>query len=1733
MGYSFVRRLLRFVSFVLLCDHTTPYATFTDMRPTMPAQLGLLVLFAGNVFAAAPCQGYTGVVSGGDCKKQWCPHPLNEKAYPKWHYCKRVPDDPDTRYSYLWQTLAPADVPYHKCSAGKVLRHDASGLICADYTQSDFHAGVCTDRTCCTGGVCSDYTCPAEWTKRATADSISCFFGCDDELCCDPPADKPVPREHAQGMLFVDKDPGRFVFGGNVTILRAIDESDITHYRVYWGFAQVLRKVPSCGLKNPVSWHNEKVRDPTKMLGEFKKTGCDITFEIPMGTKATDYERCPITWDRSNRNTAATDGCNPHYLMVVSVNENGEKPVTRENIQQLGPRHPISDYEAELGLTCAESGITGGHDLPGENDVVLGKWNNCPSAAECAKRCREYDGSKGACRQWTWAYNNGGSTSKTCWMESQTLTKTHYGVRVQGPAVCPTTSESNAPTGRERPRCTRWQRFQNKVPWTNPGNYNPWLYHKNGNNYVQRPTDPDVPLGTYQHAEYCKGLCDLDVLCTGFVFQKRLQLNSGTFKLLKKCVLMREDTFQRNTPTDGHEYDTWVCSREGMAPLVNGYTFEVNRFGYVTCGAATASSQTVMDSVDCCASACDADVGCVAFTFWNKEKRCDLFSSCASTAKVDKVEGCAFESCFDGFGASTYKKIAVRTIEVVDRWPRVGSKDGIPVRLQTNGMMDGAEVVCGVVHIAERNEIPKTAEDMKADTSLAGVVVSAIVENDVASLELKREKAGALMDGVKYTLRCAVVGASQYGLPAYFDTAIQLQEPRGYHFLRHGRCTSHKSCTTKTHEKGRGHTLDKCKALCEAQTDCRGFSYGANDGWCRWFSGCNLLAARPALHVYCFKREAAWDKLNDPKGECADTCSATDTCNFKRELGVYDRNVFTPKRQVCVPPTVAPTTAPATMNPTSVPSTPTPTDAPKVSPPTPAPQGTLDECSPNPCGADQECRDMNTGVNSKNDFECKCTKDPSTVATGAPAECEVDECAAKPCGDDQRCVDTDVRRSAQYDYECICTADASVKRTAAQPTCVNDECAGANPCDPGQSCVDPNTSPHTVKDFECTCDSDPATHATGTSATCELDECVPNPCGADQVCSDPNIKYSSRLDFVCTCTGDMNIKKVGGQPTCVKDECSTDPCGPGQSCKDPNTSPEHVNDFACTCDDDARVTAQGMPATCTVDECASQPCGADQTCEDKDTRVNAQFDYTCTCDKDTTTVRVGGAAVCVVDECTTTPCGADQTCTDTNDAASKTGDFECACTVGTMAKQVGAVAVCEQGSVDECATGTPCGSGQTCVDPATVAGKLMDYVCTCTVGTGSATGAPASCAVDECVGDPCGGGQDCKDKNTQAGSTGDFECSCRAPATGLQTGAPASCETDECLSSPCAMTQMCTEGLTTVLLDFTCTCTNGVTATGGDATCELDECASTPCGDGQTCNDPDQRSSMQHDFICTCANDTARTQQDGPALCYLDECASNPCGDQMCEDRNTSIESLKSFFCICTNGVEARGGVAQCEVDECSSNNTNPCGAGQLCEDKNQTYTSQHDFTCTCANDTTRTQTDGPALCYLDECANTDNNPCGDQACNDPDTSVGTLNDFVCTCTDGSTATGRTAVCVPEACRGSPCGDGQSCSADGSAFLCTCSNGRAAAGERANCELGAADSSSADSEDDDSFPWWVWLIIALGAVLLLACCGAAAFAMKRPSNGLSVQELIETQGEVMEGSIYHSPHDPNLVQYSL
>eukprot|EP01059_Diplonema_ambulator_P000527 TRINITY_DN10434_c0_g1_i3.p1 TRINITY_DN10434_c0_g1~~TRINITY_DN10434_c0_g1_i3.p1 ORF type:complete len:248 (+),score=40.85 TRINITY_DN10434_c0_g1_i3:50-793(+) len=195
-----------------------------------------------------------------DCT-QWLP-PQNIAEYPKWIYCNRRPNDGQTAYSYMLATMPPADVPPYQCTSGRVLRHDAAGIVCVDYTQGDGYGGACTDAQCCAEGICKDYTCTNGGTLRANAAEISCsYFPCNDYTCCDDPPG--VPQHDAQGLVFVDRDPGRFSFGGKATIIRAADESDITHYRIYWGFAKTVRKVPSCGLKNPVSW---AVRDASSSL---------------------------------------------------------------------------------------------------------------------------------------------------------------------------------------------------------------------------------------------------------------------------------------------------------------------------------------------------------------------------------------------------------------------------------------------------------------------------------------------------------------------------------------------------------------------------------------------------------------------------------------------------------------------------------------------------------------------------------------------------------------------------------------------------------------------------------------------------------------------------------------------------------------------------------------------------------------------------------------------------------------------------------------------------------------------------------------------------------------------------------------------------------------------------------------------------------------------------------------------------------------------------------------------------------------------------------------------------------------------------------------------------------------------------------------------------------------------------------------------------------------------------
>ena len=701
---------------------------------------------------------------------------------------------------------------------------------------------------------------------------------------------------------------------------------------------------------------------------------------------------------------------------------------------------------------------------------------------------------------------------------------------------------------------------------------------------------------------------------------------------------------------------------------------------------------------------------------------------------------------------------------------------------------------------------------------------------------------------------------------------------------------------------------------------------------------------------------------------------------------------------------------------------------------------TKDECAASPCGTGQTCADPDQSPSSLKDFTCTCAN--GVKATGASATCEVDECATTPCGKGQKCNDPNKAKTSQHDFVCTCDSDSSITKIDGPATCSKDECA-AKPCDMGQTCADPNPSPSSLKDFTCTCAN--GVKATGVSATCEKDECAatPAPCGTGQTCNDPNKAANMLHDFICTCDSDSSITKIDGPATCTKDECALPPCGSGQTCDDPNQSAKSLKDFTCTCANG--VTATGASASCEKDECAAtpSPCGSGQKCTDPQKGANSLGDFTCTCDNDASLTKVGlRVPMCVDDECTSKPCATGQTCTDPNTSAKVTGDFKCKCATGSIEK-VGGPAVCSTGADDECAaTPNPCGT-QTCVDPNQAADSKKDFVCTCKTGKGSATGAAATCTVDECETAPCGAGQACADKNTGAASSGDYECTCVAPKVGAKTtGKPATCATDECAATPapCASGQTCTDPDTSMSLDYTCTCANGAKATGASATCEVDECANDPCGSTQTCNDPDKSFLKQHDFVCTCKSDASISKVDGRASCSTDECEDKPCAaGQTCVDPVKTRSSTQDYTCTCANGAKATGGAATCEVDECAKD---PCGSTQTCNDPDKSYLKQHDFVCTCKDDTTITSVDGPATCSRDEC---ERKPCADgQTCADPTLDKTKTGDYTCTCANGAKATGGPATCELDECAARPCGAGQLCKDPDKSYLvqhdfvCTC-----------------------------------------------------------------------------------------------
>ena len=1606
----------------------------------------LAVVALGGSLADANCNSASSPL--------WGP-PKNAASWGKWHYCNRRPGDGNTRYSYMVRddNMPPADVAPYVCKdANKVPRHDVDGLLCANYNLGDEYGGACSDRTCCTRGVCSAFDCPPNFTRRGN--DVSCYFGCDVDTCCDPSPQFPVPKHHAAGMVFVDTDPGRFSFGGTATILRAVDETDITHYRVYWGFSLITRKVPSCGLKNPVSWNTEKYKHPDKLFREFPVTGCDITFEIPQGTKPN--ERCPINWDRKNRNTAGTDECNPHYFMVVAVNANGEKAVTRTSEQQVGPRHAIADYNTEptINLPCAMDGVTMGHDLPGPNDVVLGAWNKVKSAAECAQLCRDYNNpAKGPCRWWTFSYPNGGRSSNSCWMETQSLQRTHYGVRVMGPAVCPTPDDA-APTGRERPRCSRWVRLQNTRPFDGEASANKrrWWDSDKGVNFVQKPQQPDKPLGPYATGEQCQAICDLDPLCIGYLYMKR-----WVDGLHKHCWMIRVDTKLRHYDT---AWDMWMCARENMAPsLVNGFDFQSHPFGYATCKGVAPYFTGELQDTDCCAALCDSDAACNAFTFAHhghgKKGRCELFRACPELETHDKVAGCAYESCFDGYGAATYKRTETRKVQFVDMYPHPkGGRGVIPVRQQiNNGLMHGVKAVCVVLRGGTSTAAPTSAEQMLAEEPYLSNSFEGHVDHDAVAVDVTRDvDGGALDDGLQYYLHCGFVDAATYGLPVTQTRSILLDSPEGFRFQGpKGYCRVKDRCTRKE-KKLTGKTMDECTSACRSMSTCQAIAYKMLERLCIIYekSGCvyNRAVIYNEKFIYCFNRVSTPPAVLS-SGKCDSTCSSdADTCAYKRDIGYYERNYYAPKRSIAC--------------------------------------CAEDECTPNPCGDGQTCADPNTSPLSKLDFTCTCDADTSKKATGGAADCPVTS---------PSCVSSLPHCPADFVAQTHPTPDTT------------------SPCETGnckvrlnQWQIDRVLEQH--NDYRARHGACPVTYNTmvedyvlgsaGFATTCNTGKLTHNnggPYGENIATQGRQIKGHTWdtaegvhawycKEEGCFVYNDAKFTRETGHFTQVVWKGSLE-----IGCGICSIQEPHYNKVYLMCNYKAPGNSGAYSTNVKPSGTAVGSCVPDLPAGD--------IDYT---------VPSGGpcpGAVpatrrCESKECV---CNAFKTKAAPASATSHACQGQGKCRSRLQQWQIESL-VAQHNLYREHHGACPV-TYDTALETDAFGSAAFDKMCsTGVVSFNSPSGEnilmrggfpnvqtydPASAASDwYCLTEGCYDYDDpkfssstgsftqvvwrlstrigcalCHDntgaftklyvlcKYASPGNNGQFTTNVKRPKSVME---PA-CSVDECQPNPCTGGQTCNDADKSAPNNFVCTCANGVTATGAAAVCEKDECTPNPCGAGQTCKEGSVASNSLGDFTCTCDADTSKKATGGAADCSVDECQPNPCtGGQTCNDADKSAPN--NFVCTCANGVTATGAAAVCEKDECTPN---PCGAGQTCKEGSVASNSLGDFTCTCDADTSKKATGGAADCSVDECQP---NPCtGGQTCNDADKSA--PNNFVCTCANGVTATGAAAVCEKDECTPNPCGAGQMCKEGSVAsnslgdFTCTCDadTSKKATGGAADCSV--------------------------------------------------------------------------------
>eukprot|EP01063_Lacrimia_lanifica_P018912 TRINITY_DN2588_c0_g1_i1.p1 TRINITY_DN2588_c0_g1~~TRINITY_DN2588_c0_g1_i1.p1 ORF type:complete len:2380 (+),score=326.77 TRINITY_DN2588_c0_g1_i1:64-7203(+) len=428
----------------------------------------------------------------------------------------------------------------------------------------------------------------------------------------------------------------------------------------------------------------------------------------------------------------------------------------------------------------------------------------------------------------------------------------------------------------------------------------------------------------------------------------------------------------------------------------------------------------------------------------------------------------------------------------------------------------------------------------------------------------------------------------------------------------------------------------------------------------------------------------------------------------------------------------------------------------------------------------------------------------------------------------------------------------------------------------------------------------------------------------------------------------------------------------GQACVDVDVTPG-TNDWYCECTAPAiGRTVLGVHATCSMDECSTAGCPtcANGTCID-----------------------------------------AGQFCADPNDGTDSLGDWSCQCyppSTGANATAPAAQCLLNECTAMLCATcaNTTCSdASQDCRDGNESAAALSDWVCECVApATGSAVGAAAPCALDECTVKGCStcanatckdAGQTCDDPNTVLASPHDWRCTCPPPLSGHGVTAAAACSLNECTVMLCAT------------------------------------CANSTCVDAspqQDCRDGNESAAALSDWTCECIAPSKGSAVGAAAQqCELDECSMgcSTCANATCIDVGQVCSdgfAVNDWACFCTapaTGPAQRRGVAKCVLDECRVHNATCAAVGQMCRDADTAEASAADWLCECRSPTVGAAVAGPAACALDECAavcsTCANATCSaaGQDCTDVDTAEAAVQDWVCSCRPpfAGQATRAAAVC--------------------------------------------------------------------------------------------------------------------------